>query len=100
MSEEDEFKLLPLPDQFAHKNWKARKNGYETAARDFKTAQPSDQIVRDFIYESSLWKAAVADSNVAAQQEALNAYNAFLEAAGAEGAKKTRGHTIQGVVEK
>ncbi|KAK0937301.1 hypothetical protein LTR29_011124 [Friedmanniomyces endolithicus] len=100
MSEEDEFRLLPLPDQFAHKNWKARKNGYETAAKDFKTAQPSDQIVRDFIYESSLWKAAVADSNVAAQQEALNAYNAFLEAAGAEGAKKTRGHTIQGVVEK
>ncbi|TKA77485.1 hypothetical protein B0A55_05369 [Friedmanniomyces simplex] len=100
MSEEDEFKLLSLPDQFTHKNWKARKNGYETAAKDFKTAQASDPLVRDLIYESSLWKAAVADSNVAAQQEALNAYNAFLEAAGAEGAKKTRGHTVQGVVEK
>ncbi|KAK3114275.1 hypothetical protein LTR53_007560 [Teratosphaeriaceae sp. CCFEE 6253] len=100
MSEEDEWKALPLTDQFAHKNWKARKNGYETAAREFKTAQPTDPLIRDFIYESSLWKAAVADSNVAAQQEALGAYNAFLDAAGTEGARKTRSHTVQGIVEK
>ena len=100
MSEEDEWKALPLVDQFAHKNWKARKNGYETASKEFKTAQPDSQIVRDFIYESSLWKAAVADSNVAAQQEALNAYNAFLDAAGTEGARRTRGQTVQGIVEK
>ncbi|KAK5682703.1 hypothetical protein LTS10_005833 [Elasticomyces elasticus] len=100
MSEEDEWRALPLPDQFSHKNWKARKLGYETAAKAFSTAQPSDPLIRDFIYESSLWKAAVADSNVAAQGEALNAYNAFLEAAGQEGARKTRGHTVQGIVEK
>ncbi|KAK3115054.1 hypothetical protein LTR53_005973 [Teratosphaeriaceae sp. CCFEE 6253] len=100
MSEEDEWKALPLTDQFAHKNWKARKNGYETAAKEFKTTQPTDPLIRDFIYESSLWKAAVADSNVAAQQEALGAYNAFLDAAGTEGARKTRSHTVQGIVEK
>ncbi|KAK4545867.1 hypothetical protein LTR36_002431 [Oleoguttula mirabilis] len=100
MSEEDEFAKLSLPDQFQHKNWKARKGGYETSAKEFKTAQPSDPIVREFILESGLWKGAVSDSNVAAQQEALNAYNAFLDAAGSEGARKTRSSTVQGIVEK
>jgi protein STU2 len=100
MSEEEEWAQLSLPDQFQHKNWKARKGGYETATKEFKTAQPNDPLLREFILDSGLWKGAVADSNVAAQQEALNAYNAFLDAAGAEGARKTRGVTIQGVVEK
>ncbi|EMC98228.1 hypothetical protein BAUCODRAFT_105376 [Baudoinia panamericana UAMH 10762] len=100
MAEEEDFGALSLPDQFAHKNWKARKGGYETAAKEFRTAQPDDAIVRDFTLDSNLWKGAVSDSNVAAQQEALNAYNAFLDAAGADGARKTRGVTVQGVVEK
>ncbi|KAK5113798.1 hypothetical protein LTR62_003182 [Meristemomyces frigidus] len=101
MSEDpEEWARLPLTEQFQHKNWKARKAGYEAAAKEFKTVQPSDPIVREFIIESSLWKTAVADSNVAAQQDALSAYNAFLDVAGAEGARKTRSVTIQGVVEK
>ncbi|KAI7559123.1 ARM repeat-containing protein, partial [Hortaea werneckii] len=100
MGEEEEFANLPLPDQFQHKNWKARKGGYETATKEFRTAQPSDPIVREFILESGLWKAAVSDSNVAAQQEALGAYNAFLEASGTEGARKTRSNTVGGIVEK
>ena len=74
MGDEEDFAQLSLPDQFAHKNWKARKGGYETAAKEFQTAQPSDPIVREFTLDSGLWKAAVGDSNVAAQQEALNAY--------------------------
>ncbi|OTA37176.1 hypothetical protein BTJ68_02964 [Hortaea werneckii EXF-2000] len=100
MGEEEEFANLPLPDQFQHKNWKARKGGYETATKEFRTAQPTDPIVREFILESGLWKAAVSDSNVAAQQEALGAYNAFLEASGTEGARKTRSNTVGGIVEK
>ncbi|TKA34043.1 hypothetical protein B0A50_00023 [Salinomyces thailandicus] len=100
MGDAEDFTQLSLPDQFQHKNWKARKGGYETATKEFKTAQPSDPIVREFILESSLWKAAVSDGNVAAQQEALQAYNAFLDAAGTEGARKTRSHTVGGIVEK
>ena len=99
MSEADEFAKLPLPDQFAHKNWKARKGGYETATKEFKSCSPSDPIIREFT-DGSLWKAAVSDSNVAAQQEALSAYNAFLDAAGSDGAKRTRTHTVSGIVEK
>lgn len=101
MAEEGEdFSQLSLPDQFAHKNWKARKGGYETAAKEFKVAQPSSAIVKEFTLDNNIWKAAVGDSNVAAQQEALNAYTAFLDAAGTDGAKKTRGQTVGPVVEK
>lgn len=100
MAEEEEFSKLPLAEQFTHKNWKARKGGYETATKEFKVAPPGAPIVRDFTYDSGLWKGAVGDSNVAAQQEALAAYNAFLDAAGADGARKTRAHTITPIVEK
>ena len=99
MAEEEEFSKLPLPDQFAHKNWKARKGGYETASKEFKTCPHNDPIIREFT-DGPLWKAAVSDSNVAAQQEALGAYNAFLDASGTDGARKTRGSTVTGVVEK
>lgn len=100
MAEEEEFAQLPLTEQFAHKNWKARKGGYETATKEFKVAQPTDPIVKEFTFDNNIWKAAVGDSNVAAQQEALNAYNAFLDAAGTDGAKKTRGQTVGPAVEK
>lgn len=81
MAEGEDFSQLSLPDQFAHKNWKARKGGYEAATKEFNTAQPTDPIVREFT-DGQIWKAAVSDSNVAAQQDALSAYNAFLEASG------------------
>lgn len=80
--QEEDFSKLPLPDRFAHKNWKVRKEAYEAATREFKTAQPNSPIVREFTNDSALWKAAVSDANVAAQQEAFNAYCAFLEIAG------------------
>jgi cytoskeleton-associated protein 5 len=99
MAEEEEFSKLPLLEQFAHKNWKTRKGGYETAAKEFKICPPTDPIIREFT-DGQLWKAAVSDSNVAAQQEALNAYNAFLDASGTDGARRTRSNTVTGVVEK
>lgn len=82
---EEDFTQLPLDDRFRHKNWKARKSGYEEAAKSFKTAQESDPIVKEFTRDSDLWKGAVADSNVAAQQEGLNALCAFLDIAGTAG---------------
>lgn len=100
MGDAEDFSQLSLPDQFQHKNWKARKGGYEAAAKEFKTAQPSDPLVREFTLDSNLWKGAVGDANAAAQQEALNAYNEFLQAAGADGARKTRGVTVAPAVEK
>ncbi|TIA68185.1 ARM repeat-containing protein [Aureobasidium pullulans] len=98
--EQEDFSKLPLPDRFVHKNWKVRKEGYEAATKEFKTAQPSDPLVKDFVADSNIWKAAVADSNVAAQAEGLNALNAFLEIAGKPGCTRTRTSTIQPIVEK
>lgn len=85
MAEEEDFSKLPLSERFAHKNWKVRKEAYEAATKEFKTAQETDPIIKDFTYDSGLWKAATADSNVAAQQEALAALCAFLEIAGTQG---------------
>lgn len=88
--QEEDFSSLPLPDRFAHKNWKVRKEGYEAAAKDFDKAQgENDPIVREFILDPSIWKAAVADSNVAAQQEALASLCSFLHIAGTQGCTRS-----------
>jgi len=83
---EEDFSALPLTDRFAHKNWKVRKEAYEAAAKDFDAAQSeSDPVVQQFILDPGLWKAAVGDSNVAAQQEALGSLVSFLNIAGLKG---------------
>jgi len=84
--QEDDFSSLPLSDRWIHKNWKVRKEAYEAATKAFDAAQSdNDPLVRQFVTESNLWKNAVADSNVAAQQEGLSALCAFLQIAGAPG---------------
>ncbi|KAF2423105.1 ARM repeat-containing protein [Tothia fuscella] len=99
--QEEDFSALPLPDRFAHKNWKVRKEAYEAAAKEFDSAQSeADPVVRQFILDPGLWKAAVADSNVAAQQEALGSLISFLNIAGPQGCTRTRNLTIVPIVEK
>lgn len=98
--QEEDFSNLPLSERFAHKNWKVRKEAYETATTEFREAKPNAPIIKDFIHDSGLWKAALSDSNVAAQQEALNAYCAFLEIAGREASTRTRSYTVTPIVEK
>lgn len=68
---------------FQQQNWKVRKQGYEDAAKAFEiTPDESDPIFRPFVLDSGLWKGAVADSNVAAQQEGINALCSFLKFGG------------------
>jgi len=84
--QEEDFSSLPLPDRFAHKNWKVRKEAYEAAAKEFDNApNESDSTVRQFVQDPGLWKAAVSDSNVAAHQDALVALCSFLQIAGSQG---------------
>jgi hypothetical protein len=86
---EEDFTALPLPDRFAHKNWKVRKEGYEAAAKEFDlAASESDPVVRQFIQDAGIWKAVVGDFNVAAQQEGLKAVCSFLQIAGGAGATR------------
>ncbi|PNY25075.1 Spindle pole body component alp14 [Tolypocladium capitatum] len=98
---EEDFSSLPLPDRFTHKLWKVRKEAYEEAAKQFSASpDESDPCFRPFVNESGLWKSAVADSNVAAQQEGIIALCAFLKFGGRDGALRTRGVTVSSMVEK
>ncbi|EED17434.1 spindle pole body component, putative [Talaromyces stipitatus ATCC 10500] len=98
---EEDYSSLPLPDRFTHKVWKARKGGYEDAAKQFeKTPDESDPVFAPFLQDPSLWKGAVADSNVAAQQEGLAAYCAFLKYGGVQACTRSRGATVSAIAEK
>jgi protein STU2 len=86
MADQEDFSSLPLLERWVHKNWKVRKEAYEAAFKLFESAQSeNDAIVRQFTNEANLWKSAVADSNVAAQQEGLAALCSFLQIAGVQG---------------
>ncbi|KAF2103702.1 ARM repeat-containing protein [Rhizodiscina lignyota] len=99
--QEEDFSSLPLTERWVHKNWKVRKEAYEAAAKEFESAQSeNDPTVRTFTNDSSLWKGAVGDSNVAAQQEALGSLCSFLQIAGTHGCTRTRSLTIVPIVEK
>ncbi|PGH02707.1 hypothetical protein AJ80_08804 [Polytolypa hystricis UAMH7299] len=99
--QEEDFSSLPLPDRFAHKNWKVRKAGYEDATKQFeKSPDESDPVFKPFLLDAGIWKGAVADSNVAAQQEGLTAYCAFLKYAGVQACTRSRGTTTIPIAEK
>ncbi|KAL9103112.1 MAG: hypothetical protein Q9163_001823 [Psora crenata] len=99
--EEEDFSSLPFPDRFAHKNWKVRRGGYEDAAKAFQASpDESDPVFRQFILDPGLWKGAVLDSNVAAQQEGINALCAFLKLGGPQACTRSRNATITPLVEK
>jgi hypothetical protein len=106
--QEEDFSSLPLPDRFQHKVsirevgatshrtnlayfvplqvWKVRKAAYEDAAKQFEvTPDEHDPAFRPFLLDPGLWKGAVADSNVAAQQEGIAALCAFLKFGGRDG---------------
>ncbi|ROT38306.1 ARM repeat-containing protein [Sodiomyces alkalinus F11] len=101
MGDEPDFSSLPLTDRWVHKVWKVRKEAYEDGAKQFAaTADQYAEVFRPFLQDSSLWKGAVADSNVAAQQEGLAAYCAFLEFGGKEHGTRTRNQTVVPLVEK
>lgn len=81
--------------------WKVRKQAYEDAAKQFeKTPDEYDPAFRPFTQDPSLWKAAAADSNVAAQQEGLAALCAFLKFGGRDGGIRARQHAVTPIVEK
>ncbi|KIX02122.1 uncharacterized protein Z518_08061 [Rhinocladiella mackenziei CBS 650.93] len=99
--QEEDFSQLPLPDKFVHKLWKVRKDGYESAAKEFeRTPDESHPAFRPFLHDPGLWKSAAGDSNVAAQQEGLTALCAFLKYGGQHAATRSRNHTLQALYEK
>ncbi|KAJ2967677.1 hypothetical protein NQ176_g9547 [Zarea fungicola] len=101
MAEEEDYSSLPLTDRFTHKVWKVRKGAYEEAAKQFAlTPDESDPFFRPFLSDVGLWKSAVLDANVVAQQDAVIALCAFLKYGGRDAGLRTRSHTITPMVEK
>ncbi|KAI1084282.1 armadillo-type protein [Whalleya microplaca] len=98
---EPDYSSLPLTDRWVHKVWKARKAAYEEAVKIFEiTPDEHDPAFRPFNQDPSLWKGAVADSNVAAQSDGIVAYCTFLKFGGREGCVRSRGHVVTPIVEK
>ncbi|KAI9845988.1 MAG: Microtubule-associated protein, microtubule dynamics during spindle orientation [Sclerophora amabilis] len=99
--QEEDFSSLPLVDKFVHKVWKVRKQAYEDAAREFeRTPDESDPAFKPFLQDPGLWKGAVADSNVAAQQDGIAALCAFLKFGGVQACTRTRNQSVPALVEK
>ncbi|KAI8956428.1 ARM repeat-containing protein [Daldinia sp. FL1419] len=98
---EPDYSSLPLTDRWVHKVWKVRKQAYEEAAKQFEiTPDEYDPAFRPFNQDPSLWKGAVADSNVAAQSDGISAFCAFLKFGGKECCVRSRGHVVTPIVEK
>jgi regulator of replication initiation timing len=99
--QEEDFSSIPLEDRFTHKVWKVRKAAYEEAAQIFaKSPSESDPCFRPFLQDSGIWKSAVLDSNVAAQQEGVIALCAFLKFGGRDACLRSRPTAITPIVEK
>ncbi|KAI9821347.1 MAG: Microtubule-associated protein, microtubule dynamics during spindle orientation [Phylliscum demangeonii] len=99
--QEPDYSSLPLLERFAHKVWKVRKEAYEEAAKLFEKApDEQDPVYKPFLQDPGLWKGAVADSNVAAQQEGINAICCFLKYAGTPACTRTRREAVFPLVEK
>ncbi|MCJ1312180.1 Cytoskeleton associated protein 5 [Agyrium rufum] len=99
--QEEDFSALPLEERFTHKVWKVRQRGYDDAAKEFeKTPDESAPIFLPFLQDPGLWKSAVADSNVAAQQSGIIALCAFLKYGGPQACTRTRNQTITPITEK
>ncbi|KAI1452667.1 armadillo-type protein [Annulohypoxylon moriforme] len=98
---EPDYSSLPLTERWVHKAWKARKQAYEEAAKLFElTPDEHDPAFRPFNQDPSLWKGAVADSNVAAQSDGIAAFCAFLKFGGKENCVRSRGQVVTPIVEK
>ncbi|OTA53015.1 ARM repeat-containing protein [Hypoxylon sp. EC38] len=98
---EPDYSSLPLTERWVHKVWKVRKQAYEEAAKQFEvTPDEYDPAFRPFNQDPSLWKGAVADSNVAAQSDGIVAFCAFLKFGGKECCVRSRGQVVTPIVEK
>lgn len=76
----EDFSDLTISQRISHKNWKARKDGYEAAIKGIDRAlDTDDETVQLFMRDPSLMKIVVSDSNVIAQQDGYGVLCTFLK---------------------
>uniref|UniRef100_A0A182MWU9 TOG domain-containing protein n=1 Tax=Anopheles culicifacies TaxID=139723 RepID=A0A182MWU9_9DIPT len=96
MEEDTEYKKLPIDERCVHKLWKARVDGYEEAAKLFRTID--DEKSPEWNKYLGLIKKFVTDSNAVAQEKGLETTLVFVENSGNAG--KTVGEVMSGIVLK
>uniref|UniRef100_A0A240PP00 TOG domain-containing protein n=1 Tax=Anopheles atroparvus TaxID=41427 RepID=A0A240PP00_ANOAO len=96
MEEDTEYKKLPIDERCVHKLWKARVDGYEEAAKLFRTID--DEKSPEWNKYLGLIKKFVVDSNAVAQEKGLETALVFVENSGNAG--KTVGEVMGGIVTK
>lgn len=80
---EEDFSGLPIADRLAHKNWKARVNGYEYLTKAFgASGDESDPIFRPYLQDAGILKKMVTDANAVAQEKAIDAAINFVKFGG------------------
>jgi len=98
--QEEDFSSLSISDRLAHKNWKARVNGYEALVKTFQTtASDTDPAFKPYINNPDLLKRIVTDSNAVAQEKGVECIVTLVKYAG-ETAAKTREAVMPALVEK
>ncbi|KAH8294844.1 hypothetical protein KR018_003531 [Drosophila ironensis] len=96
MTEDTEYKKLPVEERCVHKLWKARVDGFEEAAKIFR--ELDDEKSPEWSKFAGLIKKMVVDSNAMAQEKGLEAALIFVENSGLAG--RTVGDVMSGIVQK
>ncbi|KPU75563.1 uncharacterized protein Dana_GF11924, isoform G [Drosophila ananassae] len=96
MTEDTEYKKLPVEERCVHKLWKARVDGFEEAAKIFR--ELDDEKSPEWSKFAGLIKKMVVDSNAMAQEKGLEAALIFVENSGLAG--RTVGDVMNGIVQK
>ncbi|KAJ7658715.1 armadillo-type protein [Mycena polygramma] len=97
---EEDFSTLPIAERLAHKNWKARVNGYEALVKVFQaTGSDTDPAFRPYINNPDLLKKIATDSNTVAQEKGVECLVTLVKYAG-ESAAKTRDTVVPALVDK
>mgnify|MGYP001354236376 CR=1 FL=1 len=97
---EEDFSTLPIADRLAHKNWKARVNGYESLIKTFQnTASEADPAFKPYLRDTDLLKKFAADANAVAQEKGVECLVAFVKFSG-ESSAKTRDAIVPVLVDK
>jgi cytoskeleton-associated protein 5 len=85
---EEDFSGLPIAERLAHKNWKARVNGYEYLMKAFAaTGDESDPAFRPYLHSPDLLKKMVTDTNAVAQEKGVDAVLNFVKYSGENSAR-------------
>lgn len=83
MSDEPDYSSLPLEEKLEHKLWKVRLQAYEEITKQCQNSRNDlDECFQKFNTKPEIFKQAVVDANVVAQESGIQALSSYLEFGG------------------